>query len=774
MNSLEIDLDTLSAGRAFSRVLLDPAHDGDENLQPQYWSQGGLDRGGGSASNGKTSLTIEQAGAQITRDSSGWGGGGHALGTPATVSYAFRANAPVTMPDDTTGFVRFNATQITVSELSLAAWSDVANITFVRTGSGTSGEGAYSDQASILFGNYSDGAKGAAAFAYYPGNTAASSVAGDVWVNINNSGNNSPLIWEYSNQVLTHELGHAIGLSHPGDYNAGPDVTITYPDHAEYYEDSRQYSLMSYFASTNTGANLPGFAAAPQLDDIAAAQRLYGANMTTRTGDTVYGFNSTAGKPWYVATPTVVPVFAVWDAGGTDTLDFSGYGANQVIDLREGAFSNVGGYRYNVAIAKGAVIENAVGGTGADTLIGNDIGNALIGSLGNDTLIGKGGADAMVGGAGDDVYEVTDAGDYVQEAANEGVDTVVSYVAAYTMNDNVENLVFAGSMTLGSGNASANALFGNALNNVLIGGGGNDVLIGYAGNDIYEVTEAGDQVRENAGEGVDTVYSYVDGYGLTANVENLILGGSALIGFGNGLANSISGNAGNNTLVGGGGADLLIGGAGDDTYEVADAGDFVQESGFQGTDVVFSYLDGYVLNDNVENLVLVGGAVTGFGNAGVNAVIGNALGNNLGGGGGDDLLIGSGGSDTFFWTGTTAGRDTITDFAVADEKVVVSTSMFGNFAVVLNNAAQVGADTVITYDAGNFLTLKNVAKGDLTAGNFVFSGSEPGGDDQPQMAMSGTGEASHDVAPLADTADWAWFSQDLASTSHFSDWGVLP
>jgi len=87
------------------------------------------------------------------------------------------------------------------------------------------------------------------------------------------------------------------------------------------------------------------------MDDIAAAQRLYGANMTTRTGDTTYGFNSNAGQPWFQPDGNGYMIFAVWDAGGNDTFDFSGYSQNQVIDLRQAAFSNVGGLVGNVSIA---------------------------------------------------------------------------------------------------------------------------------------------------------------------------------------------------------------------------------------------------------------------------------------------------------------------------------------------------------------------------------------------------------------------------------------
>ena len=98
-------------------------------------------------------------------------------------------------------------------------------------------------------------------------------------------------------RTMMHEIGHALGLSHPGNYNAAAGVTLTYEANAEYFQDSLQYTIMSYFGSTPPGAVRTGFAATPLAHDIAAMQSLYGANMTTRTGDTVYGFNSNAGRP---------------------------------------------------------------------------------------------------------------------------------------------------------------------------------------------------------------------------------------------------------------------------------------------------------------------------------------------------------------------------------------------------------------------------------------------------------------------------------------------
>jgi serralysin len=356
---------------------------------------------GATAPNGKPSKTIDEAGLHLVGGEPGWSA---ALGVAYTVTYAFRSTAPSTMPDDTGGFSRFNAAQIAQAELALMAWSDVANIIFTRVGSGTSGEAAFSNSASILLANYAAGAAGAAAFANYPGNPSFSSSSGDVWINSTLSYNRNPVPGNYGALVLVHELGHTIGLSHPGDYNADADVEITYANDAEYYEDSLQYTVMSYFDETNTGADYQDvYAASPLLDDISAAQQEYGVNLATRTGDTIYGFNSTAERQWYLATSASTKlIFAVWDAGGIDTFDFSGFGVAQTIDLREGDFSNVGGLVGNVAVAKGAAIENAIGGGGADAIIGNSLANLLNGGGGDDMLAGGAGNDTLYGGAGVD------------------------------------------------------------------------------------------------------------------------------------------------------------------------------------------------------------------------------------------------------------------------------------------------------------------------------------------------------------------------------------
>jgi len=145
---------------------------------------------------------------------------------------------------------------------------------------------------------------------------------------------------------------------------------------------------MSPFGAEDTGAT----ALRPDtlgIHDIQALQLIYGANSATRAGHDTYGFGATAG-PVYDFDLNLDPMVTIWDGGGTDTLDLSRYSAAQTISLIAGSHSSVGGFSGNLGIAFGTVIEHAIGGRGADEIIGNTAANHQRGGAGNDLIIGDG------------------------------------------------------------------------------------------------------------------------------------------------------------------------------------------------------------------------------------------------------------------------------------------------------------------------------------------------------------------------------------------------
>jgi serralysin len=565
--------------------------------------------GQGGEIRGKPVFTIDQVVEQLNRGGAGWTPDSvdHAVPRDGDVSvlnfgfqtaesmfaepYVYEENGQLYGRPEYFGFAEFSDAQKAAARESMAAWDDLIAPSLVETAP---------EQADITFANYTN-RPGTQAYAYLPYDYTpdnADLIAGDVWVSANQPSNFQLDEGLYGIHTLVHESGHALGLQHPGDYNAAPGVSITYAANAEYYQDSRAYTVMSYFSAAEVGArhfdfNLSTtvYASTPLVHDIAAIQAIYGADMTTRTGDTTYGFNSNAGRDSYDFTKTPAPVMAIWDAGGIDTLDASGYATDQIIDLTPGSLSSIGGVTYdtapsfeqvnanraaagyapvalatyesnmallaanpvvgrltdNVSIAYGATIENAVGGSGSDRLVGNTVANTLTGNAGNDTLEGRDGADILVGGLGNDVLD---------------------------------------------------------------GGTGADKMAGGAGDDRYVVDTYRDTVHELAGGGSDTVWSAIS-YSLGANLENLRLTGEAMLGTGNGLDNVIDGNDAFN---------LLTGGAGDDGL-----------SGFGGAD----YLDGGAGRDRLS------------GGDGDDILLGGTGNDRLNGGAGFDLLFGGNGSDIF-------------------------------------------------------------------------------------------------------------------------------
>lgn len=256
-----------------------------------------------------------------------------------------------------------------LAESALNAWHDVANINFARV----------TTDANITF-THSGRLEAYCSSAY-----ALDGVATSANVNISSDwvSRYGTSLDSYSYQTYLHEIGHALGLGHQGPYNGNADYGV---DNL-FANDTWQYSIMSYFSQDDYGGGSRRMLAGPQIADIYAIQQIYGAS-NTRAGDTVYGFNSSAGPTYNFANYSTAPALTIFDAGGVDTIDVSGYAQEQLIDLRPGAFSSIGGLRYNVATSTNTIIENAIGGRGNDIIIGNQSANIIEGGRGNDTITG--------------------------------------------------------------------------------------------------------------------------------------------------------------------------------------------------------------------------------------------------------------------------------------------------------------------------------------------------------------------------------------------------
>jgi serralysin len=436
---------------------------------------------GAVAGNGKTVFSQQQIINQID-------GGAMIPGGNGKITYSFMTGNPVGWYNspkyqalgvtEAFGFSEMSAAEKAVAREAMVLWDDLIpqSITEMK------GKGA-----DITLANTTTGP--AQAHAYFPGN--GPKLQGDVWTaDPSVNWTNAWLQYDgYGRTTLIHEIGHSLGLNHPGNYNFGddgpdPDTDpdpITYAGDAFYYQDTKQFTIMSYFSSTITGSQqingalfILGNPQTPLLHDILTIQAKYGADPTTRVGDTNYFSNSNAGNAVYDLAQNPYPYLSVYDAGGEDTFDFSTANRSVFIDLRPGAFSsaakgavslaqanaitqafndaadasqgqpdfalyntqaevdadanlagNFGHNRVlndtgvsgifatshrNISIAYNTIIENANGGSARDYLYGNDVSNKLNGNGGNDVLDGAKGNDILSGGAGGDEFRVSETG----------------------------------------------------------------------------------------------------------------------------------------------------------------------------------------------------------------------------------------------------------------------------------------------------------------------------------------------------------------------------
>jgi serralysin len=684
-NGTQIDSDDDDGPDQFSSITYTATATGAYYLDAGAFDNGSFGQYGISAVLGNKAHYDAMMGAgDLTAVTASWS----TPGTPATVTWGVRASfaGSTDAVGDSAPFSQLSTQQIAAVKMALGDLSEVANIKFTQVN-----PGGTTNSATMLFSNYTSDTDGSGAYALYPGDTASSADDGDVRFNTESVSKTSLPRGSYSYSTVLHEIGHAVGLRHPGDYNAAPGVDINYDDHAQFIEDSNQYTVMSYFDEDETTSSYDSDPDTLMLFDILALQQQYGANMSTRSGNSIYGFGANTGAV-YDFGKNSDPALCIWDGGGIDTLNVSGFSQNQVVDLREGKFSDIGGLRDNVSIAIGAVIENAVGGKGADTLIGNSAANVLRDGIGK--------ADTLMGLNGNDTYQIYTSGSKITETATGGAADRVMAAVDYVLGAGVYVEVMTTNGSTGTagidltGNALKQDITGNAGANILHDGGKGaaDILRGLGGNDTYRVFNSGDLIVETSSQGAaDKVIAAVD-YALGAGVYVEVMttdnaaATSAIDLTGNALKQDITGNAGVNILHDGGkgAADILRGLGGNDIYRVFNAGDVIVETSSQGaSDRVMAGV-GYALGTGVHVEILTTGSSTGTtsisltGNEFAQEITGNYGDNRLEGKGGNDTLRGLSGDDTFvFATALGAGNvGRILDFSVADDRFLLSDSIF--------------------------------------------------------------------------------------------------
>ena len=378
--------------------------------------------------------------------------------TSLTYSFPISASYYEYTGEPGSNFKAFTAVQQDAVRHVLANYSAVANLTFTEVTETST------QHATI---RYAESDSPSTAWGYYPSTSAQ---GGDAWFNNSSHYYDNPAAGNYAYLTMLHETGHTLGLKHPQDASGSFGAMPLDKDSLEY----TVMSYKSYVGGTNTAYTVAGdsYPQTLMMYDIAAVQEMYGANYSTNGGDSVYKWNPVTGEMSINGVGQGAPVgnkvfMTVWDGGGHDTYDFSNYTSDLSVNLQPGAWTtastaqlaNLGGGHYaagNIANAllyhgnTASLIEDVIGGSGNDKIIGNDADNHFTGAAGNDSLDGGFGNDTAVYAGTHD--------NFVWAQNSDGSWTVTDLTGVQGVDTlwNIENLQF-GDQIVSIGTATSNA-----------------------------------------------------------------------------------------------------------------------------------------------------------------------------------------------------------------------------------------------------------------------------------------------------------------------------
>lgn len=310
-----------------------------------------------------------------------------AAGQTRTVTFSFAQTAAylsgANYTEERKGLTPFTQAEKAATRAIFAYIGTVLPITFTEVTETSAANTAVGD---IRLANNDQDSAG---YALYPVGDDAQ-LKGDVFL-ANSAIGNAYVVGSYDYDTVLHEISHALGLKHPGNYNAGSAPSTEPGNYLATSEDSKTLSVVSY-AEHAQGLQRVDFA--PY--DLLALKYLYGLK-AQNVGNNTYAWTDSIGGQLQ----TLV------DDGGQDTIDLRKITTPTTIDLREGHSSSAGltgqyattsgiPAEQNVQIAFGTVIEAVVGSDQADQIIGNAGNNTFEGRGGNDHLDGGDGLDTAV------------------------------------------------------------------------------------------------------------------------------------------------------------------------------------------------------------------------------------------------------------------------------------------------------------------------------------------------------------------------------------------